>query len=146
MQERYYTISEVSEKYQISSSTLRYYERIGLLPNIPRQANGNRYFTDQLLNWLEMIICLRHSGVPIEKLIEYAKLIQKGDDTIATREALLREQLAELYQKRVNLQRSIQRLEDKIALYESGEITQESSYFEAYQIMQDAPDSWKNID
>ncbi|CAI3415982.1 MerR family transcriptional regulator [Enterococcus cecorum] len=146
MQERYYTISEVSEKYQISSSTLRYYERIGLLPNIPRQANGNRYFTDQLLNWLEMIICLRHSGVPIEKLIEYAKLIQKGDDTIATREALLREQLAELYQKRVNLQRSIQRLEDKIALYESGEITQESSYFESYQIMQDAPNSWKNID
>ena len=146
MQERYYTISEVSEKYQISSSTLRYYERIGLLPNIPRQANGNRYFTDQLLNWLEMIICLRHSGVPIEKLIEYANLIQKGDDTIATREALLREQLAELYQKRVNLQRSIQRLEDKIALYESGEITQDSSYFEAYQIMQDAPNSWKNID
>ena len=38
------------------------------------------------------------------------------------------------------------RLEDKIALYESGEITQESSYFEAYQIMQDAPNSWKNID
>ncbi|MEQ3452838.1 MerR family transcriptional regulator [Enterococcus cecorum] len=146
MQERYYTISEVSEKYQISSSTLRYYERIGLLPNIPRQANGNRYFTDQLLNWLEMIICLRHSGVPIEKLIEYAKLIQKGDDTIATREALLREQLAELYQKRANLQRSIQRLEDKIALYESGKITQENSYFEAYQIMQDAPNSWKNID
>ena len=146
MQERQYTISEVSEKYQISSSTLRYYEKIGLLPNIPRQANGNRYFTDQLLNWLEMIICLRHSGVPIEKLIEYANLIQKGDDTIATRDALLREQLAELYQKRVNLQRSIQRLEDKIALYESGEITQESSYFESYQIMQDAPDSWKNID
>lgn len=146
MQERQYTISELSEKYQISSSTLRYYERIGLLPNIPRQANGNRYFTDQLLNWLEMIICLRHSGVPIEKLIEYAKLIQKGDDTIATREALLREQLVELYQKRTNLQRSIQRLEDKIALYESGEITQESSYFEAYQIMQDAPNSWKNID
>ncbi|WP_300119151.1 MerR family transcriptional regulator [uncultured Enterococcus sp.] len=146
MQEGQYTISEVSEKYQISSSTLRYYERIGLLPNIPRQANGNRYFTDQLLNWLEMIICLRHSGVPIEKLIEYAKLIQKGDDTIATREALLREQLAELYQKKVNLQRSIQRLEDKIALYESGEITQESSYFESYQIMQDAPNSWKNID
>lgn len=146
MQERQYTISEVSEKYQISSSTLRYYEKIGLLPNIPRQTNGNRYFTNQLLNWLEMIICLRHSGVPIEKLIEYAKLIQKGDDTIATREALLREQLAELYQKRVNLQRSIQRLEDKIALYESGKITQESSYFEAYQIMQDAPDSWKNID
>lgn len=46
MQEGQYTISEVSEKYQISSSTLRYYERIGLLPNIPRQANGNRYFTD----------------------------------------------------------------------------------------------------
>ncbi|RBR29328.1 MerR family transcriptional regulator [Enterococcus cecorum] len=146
MQEGQYTISEVSEKYQISSSTLRYYEKIGLLPNIPRQTNGNRYFTDQLLNWLEMIICLRHSGVPIEKLIEYAKLIQKGDDTITTREALLREQLAELYQKRVNLQRSIQRLEEKIALYESGEITQESSYFESYQIMQDAPDSWKNID
>lgn len=45
-----YTITEVSKRYQISSNTLRYYERIGLLPDIPRQSNGNRYFTKSHLN------------------------------------------------------------------------------------------------
>ncbi len=141
-----YTITEVSKRYQISSNTLRYYERIGLLPDIPRQSNGNRYFTKSHLNWLEMIFCLRHSGVPIEKLIEYANLLKQGSSTADQRENLLRGQLATLYQKQANLQRSIDRLEKKIALYESGEIEQDLSYFEDYAILSDEKDSWKEID
>ncbi|MGM5693911.1 MerR family transcriptional regulator [Streptococcus suis] len=146
MSDKIYTISEVSKKYQINSNTLRYYERIGLLPGIPRQANGNRYFTEANLNWLEMIICLRHSGIPIETLIEYANLLRQGSGTVKKRENLLREQLTTLYQKQANLQRSIDRLEKKIALYESGEIEQGLSYFEDYAILSDEKDSWKEID
>lgn len=140
-----YTITEVSKKYDINANTLRYYERIGLLPNIPRQPNGNRYFTEKILNWLEMIICLRHSGVPIEALIDYAKLLQMGSKTIEARENLLREQLEGLYLKKVNLQRSIKRLEHKIGLYESKEILEEQSYFEEYGIKDDEKGSWKDI-
>ncbi|HEM2741681.1 MerR family transcriptional regulator [Streptococcus suis] len=146
MQNNIHTITEVSEKYQISSNTLRYYERIGLLPDIPRQSNGNRYFTENNLKWLEMIICLRHSGIPIENLVNYADLLKQGKGTEKERENILREQLATLYQKQANLQRSIDRLEHKISLYESGEIEQDLSYFEDYAILSDEKDSWKEID
>ncbi|MFI3127537.1 MerR family transcriptional regulator [Streptococcus suis] len=146
MQNNIHTITEVSEKYQISSNTLRYYERIDLLPDIPRQSNGNRYFTENNLKWLEMIICLRHSGIPIENLVNYADLLKQGKGTEKERENILREQLATLYQKQANLQRSIDRLEHKISLYESGEIEQDLSYFEDYAILSDEKDSWKEID
>ena len=61
-----------------------------------------------------MIVCLRHSGVPVEKLIDYAEMIQKGDSTLQAREDLLKEQLANLKEKQHNLNRSIARLEHKI--------------------------------
>lgn len=131
------TITEVSQKYQLKPDTLRYYERIGLIPPVPRQSNGNRYYNEGLQGWIEMIVCLRHSGVPVEKLVDYAHMLAQGDHTLAAREALLREQLAELEQQRFNLNRSIQRLKHKIALYESGEIKQGKSYFEEYKIIDD---------
>ncbi|MEX5397139.1 MerR family transcriptional regulator [Streptococcus sp. ZJ93] len=138
-----YTITEVSELYQINSNALRYYERIGLLSTIPRKSNGNRYFTKEMLNWLEMIICLRHSGIPIEALKTYVKLLQRGEETQKERELLLREQLATLYKRKENLQRSIDRLEHKVSLYERGEINQTNSYFEEYAILADQENSWK---
>lgn len=81
-----------------------------------------------------MIVCLRHSGVPVEKLIDYAEMIQKGDSTLQAREDLLKEQLANLKEKQHNLNRSIARLEHKI--YESGEIKQHKRYFTEYKIME----------
>ena len=141
-----YTITEVSQKYQINVNTLRYYERIGLLPKVPRTAGGKRYFTPTLLKWLEMVICLRHSGVAIEPLIKYRKLLEQGDKTLDAREKLLKEQLELLYKKQQNLARSIARLEHKISLYETGEIKKERSYFEEYAILADEGDSWKEFD
>ncbi|KIX90266.1 MerR family transcriptional regulator [Staphylococcus microti] len=138
-----YTITQVSEMYNIKPNTLRYYERIGLLPKIPRQPNGNRYFTDDLNKWLEMVICLRHSGVSIEVLIDYCQLLMQGNQTVEVREAILRDQLAILENKQKNLQRSIDRLNHKIGLYESGEILNESTYYEEYGIIFDEEGSWK---
>lgn len=131
------TITEVSRKYHINAATLRYYEQIGLLPKVPRRANGNCYYDDHLQSWLEMIICLRHSGVPVEELVKYTQLLEQGDSTLEAREQLLKEQLAMLIQKRKNLDRSIERLQHKISLYENGEIKQNRSYFEEYDILDD---------
>lgn len=72
------TITEAAEKYQISPDTLRYYERIGLLPAVPRTPSGRRCYPEDVQKWLEMIICLRHSGVGVEKLLDYVSLIQQG--------------------------------------------------------------------
>ncbi|WP_165211214.1 MerR family transcriptional regulator [Streptococcus tangpeifui] len=138
-----YTITQVSQMYDIKPNTLRYYERIGLLPEIPRQANGNRYFTDDLNKWLEMVICLRHSGVSIEVLVDYCQLLMQGDQTVEAREELLREQLENLENKKRNLQRSIDRLTHKIGLYESGEILNKDTYYEEYGIIFDKDGSWK---
>lgn len=136
-------MTEVAKDYDIKANTLRYYESIGLLPTLPRQSNGNRYFTEDLLKWLEMVICLRHSGVPIETLVRYCELLLQGEETQAEREALLRQQREELYEKQRNLQRSIDRLSHKINLYESGEISEDDSYYQQYSISKDKPNSWK---
>ncbi|MDO4903634.1 MAG: MerR family transcriptional regulator [Limosilactobacillus sp.] len=138
------TITEVSKKYGLKPDTLRYYERIGLLPNVPRRSNGNRYYPQGMQDWIEMIICLRHSGVSVETLLDYANLLIQGDSTLQAREDLLREQLAELKEKQFNLNRSISRLEHKISLYENGEITEDKNYFEEYKIMDDEKENNNN--
>ena len=131
------SITQVSQKYDIIPDTLRYYERIGLIPKVPRKANGNRYYNEGMQGWIEMIVCLRHSGVTVEALIDYAQMLQQGDATLDAREELLKEQLSMLEEKKHNLDRSINRLKHKISLYETGEIKKGKSYFEEYKIMDD---------
>ncbi|MGX7205505.1 MerR family transcriptional regulator [Enterococcus pingfangensis] len=128
------TITEVSKKYGINANTVRYYERIGLLPPVPRQANGNRYYDDGIQGWIEMIVCLRHSGVPVEALYDYTEMVRVGDSTLQAREDLLIEQERELVAQQASLQRSIDRLRHKISLYKNGEIKANKSYFEEYKI------------
>ena len=86
------TIKEVSEKYNISQDTLRYYERIGMIPEISRTPGGIRNYQESDLGWVELAICMRSAGLPIEALIEYVKLYQQGDATFAARLQLLQEQ------------------------------------------------------
>lgn len=86
------TIKEVSEKFNISQDTLRYYERIGLIPPVSRTASGIRNYQESDLGWVEHTVCMRSAGVPIEALIEYVKLFQIGDSTFEARRQLLKEQ------------------------------------------------------
>ena len=87
------TIKEVSQKYNISQDTLRYYERVGLIPTVARTSGGIRNYTENDLGWVENAICMRNAGVPIEALIEYVKLYQEGDETCEARRQLLQKQL-----------------------------------------------------
>lgn len=82
------TIAEVSRKYEISADTLRYYERIGLIPPVPRTKSGLRDYDEESCGWVELMKCMRAAGVQIEALIEYVALFQQGDDTIDARKAL----------------------------------------------------------
>jgi|GEM_PF-243882 len=86
------TISEVSKKYDISTDTLRYYERIGLLPPVPRTKSGLRDYDDNSCKSVEFIKCMRNAGLPIEALIEYMTLFKEGDSTAEARMAILIEQ------------------------------------------------------
>ncbi|WP_107995337.1 MerR family transcriptional regulator [Trichococcus paludicola] len=131
------SITEISEKYNIRAATIRYYERVGLLPPVPRQKNGNRYYDDEIQEWIEMIICLRHSEIPIEVLYDYAEMVRQGDDTLETRKELLKEQELLLVKKQEDLQRSIDRLRHKISLYETGIIKKGKSYFEEYNVAEE---------
>ena len=112
------TIKEVSEKYDISQDTLRYYERVGLIPAVSRTSGGIRNYDDEALSWVENAICMRSAGVPIEALIEYVKLFQEGDSTIQARLELLQEQLAGLEEQKAHIESTMKRLNYKISCYE----------------------------
>lgn len=79
------TIAEVSKKYDLTPDTLRYYERIGLLVNVPRNKNGIRNYDEGSCKRIEFIKCMRSAGVEIEILIEYMSLLEKGKATVEAR-------------------------------------------------------------
>ena len=104
------TIKEVSEKYGISQDTLRYYERIGLIPPVPRTPGGIRDYQEKDLGWVEQAVCMRSAGVQIEALIEYVRLYQMGDSTIEARRDLLQEQYEVLEEQRRQINATMERL------------------------------------
>lgn len=111
------TISEVSEKYDISQNTLRYYERVGLIPRVNRNQSGIRDYNEVDCGWVEFIKCMRSAGIPIEVLIEYVGLFQKGDETIEARKQLIIEQ-RELLRKRIEeMQNTLERLDYKVQCF-----------------------------
>ena len=119
------TIAEVSNKCDISADTLRYYERIGLIPPVPRTKGGLRDYDEESCGWIELMKCMRAAGVQIEALIEYVDLFQQGDDTLDARKALLIEQREQLLVRMADMQRSLDRLNMKIERYEQGLMTKE---------------------
>lgn len=112
-------ISEVSQRCGISPDTLRYYERIGLLPPVTRNESGIRDFSDLDLRRIEFIKCMRSTGFPIETLIDYYKLVQQGDETIETRKAMLKDQRDQLLGKMVEIQQTLDLVNHKLKVYES---------------------------
>ena len=112
------TIKEVSQKYNISSDTLRYYERVGMIPPVTRTAGGIRDYSESDLGWVELALCMRGAGLPVEAMIEYVKLCQQGDSTIEARMLLLKEQMETLLEQKAQIESTIKRLDFKISRYE----------------------------
>ncbi len=116
------TITEVSKKYNLTPDTLRYYERVGLIPSVSRTSGGNRDYLEEDCRWIEFIKCMRSAGLPIEVLIEYVMLFQQGDQTIDARKALLKEQRELLSERIAEMQKTLDRLNGKIERYEKSVI------------------------
>lgn len=119
-------IAEVSEKYDLSADTLRYYERIGLIPQVHRNKSGIRDYTKDDCRWVEFIKCMRAAGLPIEVLIDYVAMFQQGDSTVAERKALLIEQRKKLVKKLEAMQETINHLDYKIKRYDNIVIEKEN--------------------
>jgi len=117
------TITEVSGRFDLSQDTLRYYERIGLIPQVNRTKSGIRDYTEESCSWIELAKCMRLAGVPIETLIEYCALTQQGDSTITSRKELLVEVRKKLVKKREDMLKTLDRLDYKIDRYEKAEVT-----------------------
>lgn len=112
------TISEVSKKYGLSQDTLRYYERVGVIPKVHRTEGGLRDYSEEDCGWVELVKCMRSAGLPVEMLIEYVRLTQAGDATIPERRQLLVEQRKQLEQQLQVIQDTIGRLDYKISRYD----------------------------
>ncbi len=112
------TIKEVCEKHDITPDTLRYYERVGVIPVVARTAGGIRNYTEEDIKWVENAICMRSAGVPVEMIIEYVRLFQMGDDTLEDRCNLLKRAKAEVEAAKKKYDDELKRLNYKIAKYE----------------------------
>ena len=112
------TISEVSRKYNITADTIRYYEKEGLIPAVPRDKNGIRDFDENSCGWIELIKCMRSAGLEIETLKRYVSLFRQGTATVKERKILLIEQREKLLKKQENIKATLDRLNYKIEKYE----------------------------
>jgi DNA-binding transcriptional MerR regulator len=128
-------IAEVSEQYGLSSDTLRYYERVGLIPPVNRNDSGIRDYNELDLRRVEFIKCMRSAGLPIEILIEYVALVQEGDKTIEARKDILIEQREQLIARMNEMQKTLDILNHKIEVYEKAVLKKEKQIVQADEVM-----------
>ncbi len=110
-------INEVSKLYDISADTLRYYERIGLVPPVTRNESGIRDYSENDCNWVKFAKCMRAAGISVESLIEYVALFGQGDATRAARKEILLEERAKLVERIQQMQATLDKLNNKIDHY-----------------------------
>lgn len=116
-------IKEVSEKFELSQDTLRYYERIGMIPKVNRTSGGIRDYTEEDLAWVGLAKCMRSAGLTVEVVVDYVKLFQEGDETISARLTLLEEQRDSLIDQKSKIDEMLDRLDYKIEMYEKAVVS-----------------------
>ena len=123
------TIKEVCEKYNLSADTLRYYERVGVIPEVSRTPGVIRDYCEVDLGWVENAVCMRDAGVPVEMLIEYVRLYQEGNETLEARTDLLKEAREQILEAKRKYDAALDKLNYKIGRSEialkTGELTWE---------------------
>ena len=112
------TIKEVSEQLEITQDTLRYYEKVGMIPPVTRTERGIRDYQEEDLEWVKLATCMRNAGLPVKVMIDYLNLYQQGNSTIQARCKLLKEQREKLLEQSKQIEETLERLNYKIARYE----------------------------
>jgi DNA-binding transcriptional MerR regulator len=104
-----------------SLDTLRYYERIGLLPRIGRTATGRRFFTEIDLKWLALLRCLRDTGMPVAEMVRFVRLMNDGAATVSERSEILTAHHRRVEEQISRLQAHLRQIRSKIDIYRDGE-------------------------
>ena len=112
------TIAQVAKQFDVTPDTLRYYEKIGLIPPVERSSGGIRNYTDYDCGWISFIKCMRSAGVSVETLVEYVKLFHEGDSTIMKRKQLLMDEREKIVIRIQELNEVLSRLDWKLEGYE----------------------------
>lgn len=113
----HYTISEVVAFTGLTAHTLRWYERIGLMPHIDRSHTGQRRYTNRDLDWLDLVGKLRLTGMPVADMVRYAELVREGDHTYVERFELLKTTREDVLARIDELRGTLAVLDRKISFY-----------------------------
>ncbi len=113
-----YSIGEVAKIMGVPTSTLRYYDSMGLLPEVRRE-NGRRVFEDRDFKWLRVLNCMKKINMPVSKIKEYVELVQQGDSTLEARYAMILEQKQNIEQEIAELERCRKEFEYKEWYYQT---------------------------
>jgi DNA-binding transcriptional MerR regulator len=113
-----YTIEQVAAETGLTPHTLRYYERIGLIEDVPRATSGHRRYTEDDLGWVRFVVMLRQTGMSIADSLHFMELTRAGDHTIPDRVRLLRTHRDDLVAQLAVLQRHLGAINRKIDIYE----------------------------
>ena len=112
-----YSIQQAAQKLGLTSSTLRYYDKEGLLPTLKRTDSGIRTFSDTDLDWLGLICCLKNSGMPIQEIKQFMHLCLRGEDTCEERKEVLMKHRTEILKQMEVLRNSLSIVDYKIDHY-----------------------------
>lgn len=113
-----YNIHQAAEKFGISTHTLRYYDNAGLFPDMQRDKNGARIFTDERMEWLGIVMCLRSTGMSIADIRNYLALCAQGDSTLEERYQIILAQKKRAEEERAEIDKKLEVLSRKVAIYE----------------------------
>ena len=116
-----YSIGKVSERVGLSIDTLRYYEQIGLLVDITRNESGHRCYDEDDLKWLDLLICLRTTGMSISDMQRFAELLRVGDESVRERIELLQKHRQHMLQMIAEIETKLAVVDGKISHYEAKE-------------------------
>jgi len=112
-------VVEFSKCVGVSSHTIRYYEKIGLLGDVQRLPNGHRYFTKKDVKWIGFVQRLKETGMPLDQIHQYAELRNQGDSTLLVRQKLLEAHAYTLKRNLAKQKHHLNKLNQKIAFYQS---------------------------
>ena len=112
-----YSIQDVCNRTGLSAHTLRYYEKEGLLTHVQRSAGGFRQYSDEDLEWLGLICCLKNTGMPLQEIARFVQLAQRGDGTLKERVELLQDHREKMAARLEEMQRYMEKITGKVNFF-----------------------------
>ena len=139
-----YTVGEMARFLNVSASTLRYYDKEGLLPFVERSNSGIRMFSDKDYEWLKIIECLKKSGLSIKEIRSYIDMTKRGDDSLEERLQLFEERKKDVERQMNELQETLDLLKYKCWYYETAIQDQSEERVRSLSV-EELPEEYKKI-